>query len=80
MDQGDSNGNGIGDMCECYADCDNDTQVGLFDLSLMKNEFGRNNCSTILCNADCNDDGDVGLFDLTIMKVQFGWSECPVVE
>jgi Protein of unknown function (DUF1566)/Thrombospondin type 3 repeat len=74
--QEDINVNTIGDACECYADCDNDTNVGLFDLAKMKTEFG-SACPP--CDADLNDDNGVGLFDLAIMKAQFGQSGCPVV-
>jgi len=76
LGQEDHNTNGIGDACECYADCDNDTTVGLFDLAIMKTDFG---FACPPCDADLNDDNGVGLFDLAIMKVQFGRSGCPVV-
>jgi Protein of unknown function (DUF1566) len=78
MYQLDINENGIGDACECYADCDNDTQVGLFDLGIIKNEFGNSDCEVIPCDSDMNDDDNVGLSDLAIMKTQFGWNGCPV--
>ena len=71
QNQQDSNLNGIGDACECYSDCDYDTEVGLFDLIIMKGEYGRSDCAVIPCDADCNDDGGVGLFDLIIMKTEY---------
>jgi hypothetical protein len=65
-------------VSECYADIDKDGVVGIFDLSIMKSEFGRTNCSiNPLCLADANNDGEVGLFDLVIMKEQFGMNCCP---
>lgn len=45
MVQFDFNTNGIGDSCECYADCNCDTKVNLSDLVLTKNEFLRDDCS-----------------------------------
>jgi len=48
MEQGDCNGNGCGDVCECYMDCNNsgagDGKVTGADLSLLKNEYGRFDC------------------------------------
>ncbi len=44
MVQFDFNSNGIGDACECYADCNCDTKVNLADLVLTKNEFLRDDC------------------------------------
>ena len=79
IEQGDINGNGIGDVCECYADCDNNTNVGLSDIGIMKTDFGRFDCDTIPCDADINDDNSVGLADLGIMKIQFGTFGCPVM-
>ncbi len=72
MDQGDFNGNGIGDVCECYADCNCDTKVDLSDLVLMKTEFMQTPVY-----ADCNDDGTVDLSDLVIMKNEFLRQSCP---
>jgi hypothetical protein len=75
MEQGDCNGNGVGDVCECYADCNCDTKVDLSDLVLMRQEF----LQPPVC-ADCNGDGNVDLSDLVIMKNEFlrqGCSTCP---
>lgn len=75
--QQDFNGNGIGDVCECYADTNCDTKVNLTDLVKMKSEFNRTNCSpSIPCYADCNDDDKVNLTDLVIMKGQFNRTDC----
>ncbi len=78
MEQGDINLNGIGDACECYADCDNNTKVDIFDLLIMKNEYNRTDCAVIPCDADLNDDGKADIFDLLIMKNQYNRTGCPV--
>ncbi|MCK5256059.1 MAG: hypothetical protein KAQ81_08560, partial [Deltaproteobacteria bacterium] len=58
--------------CEvCYADCNHDGTVDLFDLAILKTEFSRTDCYTNPCQADCNGDGSVDIFDLIIMKVHF---------
>ena len=77
MEQGDFNGNTIGDVCECYADLDDDQEIGLFDLNIMKNEHGITSCNQNPCQADLDGDGEVGLFDLAIMKTQYGKKNCP---
>jgi hypothetical protein len=81
-DQEDFDANGIGDVCECYADITGptpyvpDCKVNLSDLVLMKQEFNRTNCATVPCYADCNDDNKVNLSDLVIMKGQFNRTNC----
>lgn len=81
MSQGDFNANGIGDACECYADCDCNTKVDLADLVIMKEEFLRTNCGEQNpCDADCNADGKVDLSDLVIMKLQFLRADCPACQ
>lgn len=77
MEQGDCNGNSIGDVCECYADFDNDTQVGLFDLITMKSEFGRFDCNETGCETDCSGDGKVSLQDEVILRFEIGKKGCP---
>jgi len=82
LEQGDCNGNGIGDACECYADVSGtagspDSKVDAFDLLKMKQEFNRTGCTPETCSADVNGDGKVDSFDLLIMKVQFGKTGCP---
>ena len=43
--QEDYNLNGVGDVCECYANIeDSDDEIGLFDLILMKTEYGSGAC------------------------------------
>jgi hypothetical protein len=77
MEQGDCNGNGIGDVCECYADCDCSTNVNLSDLVMMKAQYLRDDCATHLCQADCNGDKQVNLSDLVIVKAQYFRNDCP---
>ena len=65
----------------CVANLDGDTQVGLFDLIIMKNEYGTSGCNPLIpadcCKADIDGDGEVGLFDLIIMKNEYGRNDCP---
>jgi rhodanese-related sulfurtransferase len=75
-DQGDYNANGVGDVCECYANIDGDDAIGLFDLAIVKSEFGNTGCTPLTCYADIDGDGEVGLFDLSIVKGQFGAENC----
>ena len=44
MYQGDSNGNGIGDVCECYADFNCHRKVNINDFVIMKAQYFRNDC------------------------------------
>ncbi len=74
--QGDINGNGCGDACECYADINNSGKVDLTDLVIMKTEFNKP-CPPSPCTADLNGDGKVDLQDLVIMKIQFNKTGCP---
>ncbi len=75
--QGDGNGNGCGDACECYADITGTSgKVDLSDLVLMKNEFNLP-CPPSLCNADLNGDNKVNLSDLVLMKREFNRTGCP---
>jgi hypothetical protein len=79
MEQGDINGNGIGDVCECYADLSGDGKVNSSDLLKMKLDYNRNDCFVNPCDADCNDDGNVNSSDLLIMKIQYNRKGCPVI-
>ncbi len=74
--QGDHDGNGIGDACECYSDINCDAKVNLSDLMILKDEFNQP-CPPSPCSADITGDGNVNLSDLVIMKVQFMRSGCP---
>lgn len=71
LSQNDGNGNGIGDVCECYSDFNGDTKVDLADLVIMKTEFLRTDCDTIPCLSDITGDGKVDLADLVIIKLEF---------
>jgi len=81
-DQADSDNDRVGDICDdpCISNLDEDTQVGLFDLAIIKSEFGNTGCNRLntanCCKADCDGDTQVGLFDLAIMKTEFGSSDC----
>ena len=77
-DQADYNLNGAGDVCECYADIDGTGEVCLFDLLIMKSEFGSSGCTPQTCQADIDGNGGVDLFDLLVMKAQFGKTNCPI--
>jgi hypothetical protein len=78
MEQSDWNQNGIGDVCECYADCNCDKIINSADLLILKQEFDRNDCENNLCQADCNANGKVDFSDLKIMKVQYFRDDCPL--
>ena len=77
MGQEDYNGNGIGDVCECYGDCNCDTIVDVADSLILKQELGRDDCATNPCRADCNRDGKVTNADLEIIRTQFNRRDCP---
>ena len=79
MEQGDINGDGIGDACECYADIACDTKVDLQDLVILKGEFNAD-CNINACQADCNGDDKVNLQDLVILKAEFGKTGCPACQ
>lgn len=74
--QGDINGNGCGNACECYADINDSGKVDLSDLVIMKGEFAKS-CPPSPCAADNNGDGKVDLQDLVVMKIQFLRTGCP---
>ena len=82
LQQGDCNANGCGDVCECYMDCNNDGvgdgKVTGSDLAVLKNEYGRFDCSEINpCYADGNEDGKVTGADLGLLKNEYGRFDCP---
>lgn len=76
MSQSDINANGVGDVCECYSDLDNNTQVNLSDLVILKQDFLRVDCP---CAGDINEDGKVNLLDLVVMKLEFFRINCTVI-
>ncbi len=81
--QEDYNANGVGDVCECYANIDinmSPSKVDIFDLLVMKGEYGRMDCNQVTpCDADIDGNGKVDIFDLLIMKSQYNWTNCPVI-
>jgi hypothetical protein len=79
---GDGNSNGVGDVCECYANFNYppDIKVNLSDLGILKGDYGRNDCSELnLCLADGNGDGKVNLQDLGLLKNEYGRQDCPAI-
>jgi len=78
----DSNNDNIGDLCEdpwCVgADLDKNHEVDLDDFIILKNNFGRENCTApIWCSgADMNKNGAVDLGDFSWLKVNFGRKNC----
>lgn len=81
MEQGDFNDNGIGDVCECYANFDStDQRVNVSDLGKYKLEYGNIDCSEIdPCQADGNKDGKVNSQDLGLLKNEYGRIDCPAL-
>ena len=80
MMQGDYNGNGYGDVCDCYADFNQDGRVSIPDYSLMRQEYGRFNCSEQnSCHCDANQDGKITTFDFILLKQEYGKLNCPII-
>ena len=76
-EQGDFNGNGIGDACECYADGNKDGRVSVWDYVVYKEEFGKRCTEEDPCQADYNEDGRVSVWDFVLYKHEFGKINCP---
>jgi hypothetical protein len=76
MEQIDSNGNGCGDVCECYAEYKVDGFVDGGDLAQLKKDYGQ----TCPCLADGNDDGFVDGGDLALLKNEYGRVDCPTCQ
>lgn len=76
MDQEDYNSNGIGDVCNCYSDFNEDGKVTVQDYSLMINEYSRYDCDENPCLADANHDGKVNILDLSLLKREFSRHDC----
>jgi hypothetical protein len=79
MNQEDTNGNGIGDVCECESDFDCDQDVDSDDIVVFLDDFGRNrhnNPCTIEdpCLGDLDCDKDVDADDVTKFLEDFGRS------
>jgi len=82
MAQSDSDSNGIGDACECYANISGpsgtpDSKVDAFDsLKITLALLCRGGCTPESCPADLNKDGKVDSLDCLILKVQFNQTGC----
>jgi hypothetical protein len=72
--QGDCNGNGIGDVCEGYADFNESGDVNLADLLDLIICYGKTNFETYPdCEQyDTNDDNRVSAWDYLILTLQYG--------
>ena len=72
--QGDCNWNGIGDVCEGYADFDDSGSVNLVDLMDLILCYGKTNFDTYPdCEKyDTNDDNRVSAWDFLILTLQYG--------
>jgi len=72
--QGDCNWNGIGDVCEGYADFDDSGSVNLIDLLDLIICYGKTNFETYpQCEQyDINDDNRVSAWDYIILTLQYG--------
>ena len=80
IEQGDCNNNEIGDVCECYADSNEDGTVSVWDYIIYKQEFGRSCSEGDPCQADYNEDGTVTVWDYIIFKQDFGRFGCPACD
>jgi len=81
MEQGDCNGNGIGDVCECYTDFSGDGKVFPDDAMVLLEEWKRKDCSEETpCQADITGDGKVFPEDAMIMLMEWKRKDCPVIE
>jgi hypothetical protein len=79
MNQEDSNGNGIGDVCECESDFNCDQNVDADDVVVFIDDFGRNqfNNPCVMedpCLGDLDCDRDVDADDVTKFLEDFGRS------
>ncbi len=79
MEQGDYNGNGCGDVCECLGDTNDDGDVDGSDAFHFKDEeWGRADCALLdPCIHDYSCDGDVDGSDAFMFKENFGREDCP---
>jgi len=80
MEQIDSNDNGCGNVCECYADYKADGGVDGGDLAALKKDYGRTDCllsPPVPCKADGNNDGFVDGQDLSLLKNDYARVDCP---
>ena len=80
MEQEDYNGNGIGDVCECYADFDGDGKVYPSDAMVLLMEWKRKDCSgETPCQADIDGDGKVYPGDAMVLLMEWKKKDCPVL-
>ena len=75
MEQGDWNQNGVGDVCECYADFNEDGRVDMSDIRIMRTEFYLN-CRITSCQTDIDGSEIVDFDDLLILRQNFGRTNC----
>jgi len=79
-EQGDFNDNGIGDVCECYADFDGDGKVYPGDAMILLGEWKRKDCSgEDPCQADIDGDGKVYPSDAMVFLGEWKRKNCPVL-
>jgi hypothetical protein len=83
--QGDWNGNGCGDVCECYADGSGasgvpDGNINASDFGILKQDWGRDDCAVSICQGDFNEDDLVNTWDNRILNLQWGLNDCPACE
>ena len=78
MNQEDFNDNGIGDVCECYADYNNDHKVTGADKALATIEYGKCCSEANPCQADGNQDGKVTGADKLLLTIEYGRYDCPI--
>ncbi len=70
-------GNGCGDACDCIGDLDKDGEVGVRDVSIFNQHFGRKDCTQKNpCNGDFDCDGDVDNEDYSLLKENIGRRDC----
>ncbi|MCH8153323.1 MAG: hypothetical protein IH830_13235 [Planctomycetes bacterium] len=67
----DANGNGVPDDCECLADLDGDSSVGILDLLALLPAWGTDPGGP----PDFDGDGTVGILDLLTLLAN--WGPCP---
>ena len=78
MEQGDYNGSGCGDVCECEGEFEGDNDVDGMDALTFKSDFGRQDCDAVTpCNGNFNCDSDVDGLDAIMFKINFGRRDCP---
>ena len=81
MEQGDYNGSGCGDVCECEGNFEADGDVDAMDALTFRSDFGRRDCEAgSPCNGNFNCDSNVDGSDALMFKVDFGRRNCPLCE